>query len=129
MGESTTKENVSPVSVNYNIAASEVMDPQNYNPQLRASGGSAIQNFSTVLQQIFNSDTPIRPAPLTDAEAMARTPAVSVIADSMVQNYIMGALTTIAGPLASKRSFMFFFHCCLLSRGIQFFLYIPNFIY
>lgn len=81
--------------------------PGSANLQWRDSGGHAIQNFSTVLQQIFNSDTPILPAPLTDAEAMARAPAASVLADSLLQNYTMGTTTTPAnGPGAYNRSYL-----------------------
>lgn len=65
--------------------------------------GGAKQNFSTVLQQIFNSDSPILPAPVTDAEAMARVPAASVV-DSRLPNYTIMAATTIAG--SSNRSFL-----------------------
>lgn len=63
-----------------------------------AEGGGK-QNFSTVLQQLFNSDTPILPAPLTDAEAMARVPAL----DAVLQNYTRFAgRTTTANPIANQ---------------------------
>lgn len=61
-----------------------------------SEGEGGKQNFSTVLQEIFNSDRPILPAPVTDAEAMARVPAASVLADTLIQNYTM--MTTMAGP-------------------------------
>lgn len=76
---------------------------------LRGSGGG-FQNFSTVLQSIFNSDQPILPAPVTDSEAMARVPAASVIADSVVlQNYTLVTTTTttpeaVAVAVAANRS-------------------------
>lgn len=59
-------------------------------------GGEARQNFSTVLQQIFNWDTPILPAPLTDTESIVRSPvaAVTGFAESMLQNYTVDATTT-----------------------------------
>lgn len=75
---------------------------------LGGGGGGSFQNFSTVLQSIFNSDQPILPAPVTNSEAMARAPA-SVIADSVVlQNYTLATTTTtpeaVAVAVAANRS-------------------------
>lgn len=85
------------------LGRANLLFPDSWSSGGGGSGG-AKQNFSTVLQQIFNSDSPILPAPVTDAEAMARIPAASVIVDSRLPNYTIMATTTIAG--SSNRSFL-----------------------
>lgn len=84
------------------LGRANLLFPDSWSSGGGGSGGDK-QNFSTVLQQIFNSDSPILPAPVTDAEAMARIPAASVV-DSRLPNYTIMATTTIAG--SSNRSFL-----------------------
>lgn len=86
------------------LGRANLLFPDSWSSGGSGSGsGGAKQNFSTVLQQIFNSDSPILPAPVTDAEAMARVPAASVV-DPRLPNYTIMATTTIAG--SSNRSFL-----------------------
>lgn len=71
-------------------------------------GGEWKKNISSALQHYFNSEQPILPAPVTDAEAMARVPAASVV-DAMLQNYTVAATattTTIATPGFNQSGFL-----------------------
>lgn len=68
-----------------------------------SGGGGVKQNISTVLQQIFNSDSPILPAPVTGSEAMmARAPGL----DTTLQNQTLATTTSSSIMAAVNRSLM-----------------------